>query len=171
MNALPKPPKEVPVQRDTMPLAPKFRVAVEVLLHRMEQLGYDPYVFEAMRTQERQRFLYGFGREYDDGRGKVTHSQDADETWHGFGLAVDIISKSKRWGAEPEFWVTLECEAEELGLRSGRDWDIDNSTRERFVDSPHIQWGPPMRRSPSVRAARLRDQGGLHKVWEEVGAL
>lgn len=168
--ALPRPPIEVPVCSDYSRLAPKFCDAVLRVLERMRAKGWDAIVYETLRTDARQRFLYGFGRIYDDGRGVVTHSQSADETWHFFGLAVDIISKSMRWDAPAEFWRDLEEAAEAEGLVSGRDWDGDDATTQSFVDGPHIQWGKPMRRSPSPRAARLFSIGGYEAVWREVGA-
>ena len=89
MSTLPLPPAEVPVQSDMTLLAPFFREAVERVVADMKAWGYTPQVFETMRTNERQAFLYGFGRTYNDGRGIVTYSQSADDTWHGYGLAVD----------------------------------------------------------------------------------
>jgi peptidoglycan L-alanyl-D-glutamate endopeptidase CwlK len=129
----------------------------------MKANGHDAVVFESRRTSERQRYLYGFGRQYDDGRGVVTHSRDADETWHFFGLAVDIISASKGWDAPAQFWVDLGRFAVAEGLSWGGNW-------ASFKDLPHIQWGVPMRQSPSPRAARLFAEGGLERVWEEVHA-
>ncbi|HEY9450072.1 MAG TPA: M15 family metallopeptidase [Gemmatimonadaceae bacterium] len=168
---LPPAPAEIAVCRDMSVLAPGFRSRSEKLLARMEERGHPCFVAETFRTPERQRFLWGFGREYDDGRGVVTHSRDADETWHGFGLAVDIVHRGLWWDAPASFWRSLEEEAERLGLTSGADWDRDDSTRSQFKDLPHVQFGPPMRRSPSPRAARLRAAGGLPAVWAEVGAL
>jgi hypothetical protein len=136
----------------------------------MRTWGHDPIVAETLRTDARQQYLFGFGRDYDDGRGVVTHSRTADETWHAFGLAVDVISASKAWDASEQFWSDLEVAAELEGLVSGRDWDGDDATTEGFIDSPHIQWGKPMRRSPSPRAARLFALGGYQAVWREVGA-
>lgn len=169
-TVLPRPPVEVPACTSLTALAPRFCGAVLVTLHRMRLLGHDPVVAETLRTDARQRYLFGFGREYDDGRGVVTHSQNADETWHAFGLAVDVISQSKGWNAPEQFWRDLESSAEAEGLVSGRDWDGDDATKNRFIDSPHIQWGKPMRRSPSPRAARLFALGGYQAVWREVGA-
>jgi len=155
-------PPEVPVARGLDALAPRFRSALERVLATLTGLGLDPVVVETLRTHERQRFLYGFGRDYDDGRGVVTHSEDADETWHGYGLAADIVSASKRWQAPPAFWAALgrACAREQLAW--GGTW--------QFVDQPHVQWGPPMRRSPSPRAARLMAAGGPRAVWRAVGA-
>lgn len=164
-------PAEVPVVRDVSVLAPRFRSAIDRVLATMRGLGLDPIVTETLRTHERQAFLYGFGRTYDDGRGIVTYSQDADETWHGFGLAVDIISAAKRWHAPPEFWDALGRAAARERLRWGGDWDMDgNPKNETFRDLPHVQWGSPMRRSPSPRAARLLVTHGVDAVWREVGA-
>jgi hypothetical protein len=163
-------PHEIPASRDLSRLAPRFLGAVLCVLNRMRALGHDPIIAETLRTEDRQRYLFGFGREYDDGRGIVTHSRNADETWHAFGLAVDIVSESTGWEAPAQFWLDLEAAAEAEGLISGRDWDGDDVTTEHFLDSPHIQWGKPMRRSPSPRAARLFALGGLEAVWREVGA-
>jgi peptidoglycan L-alanyl-D-glutamate endopeptidase CwlK len=156
-------PAEVPVTRDLHVLAPKFRSAIERVLDTMRGLGHNPIVFETLRTHDRQRFLFGFGREYDDGRGIVTHSSDADETWHGYGLAVDIVCGTKYWNASGEFWAALGRACEREGLEWGGWW--------QFLDRPHIQWGKPMRRSPSPRAGRLLASGGPPAVWREVGAL
>jgi len=167
--ALPKPPTEVPVQKGMDGLAPRFRARVEAIVQGMRDAGYDPVVFETLRTHERQRFLYGFGRDYDDGRGVVTHSSDSDETWHGFGLAVDVVSRSRLWQAPEEFWKKLHQLVRANGCVSGADWDNDGVMDD--WDKPHFQWGPPMRRSPSPRAARLQSEGGNEAVWREVGAV
>lgn len=165
-------PAEVAAVRDVNVLAPKFRTALERVLTDLRGLGLDPIVFETLRTDERQAFIYGFGRTYDDGRGIVTYSSEADESWHGFGLAADIISRKDRWNAPLEFWESLGRACEKYGLRWGGDWDGDGDWRdERFTDFPHVQWGPPMRRSPSPRAGRLLALGGPPAVWREVGAL
>lgn len=171
MSRLPAPPAEVPVQRTIDGLAPRFRTAVERVLAGMRTDGHDPVVFETLRTEERQAFLYGFGRDYDDGRGIVTHSDSAVDTWHGYGLAVDIISGSRLWSAGDGFWTSLGTHARRHGLVWGADWNGNGRTDdERFVDRPHIQWGHGMRRSPSSRAAALQASGGNPAVWAVVGA-
>lgn len=158
---LPAPPTEVPCDRSLDSLAPKFRARVEDVLHAMKLRGLDAIVAETLRTDERQEFLYGFGRDYDDGRGIVTHSRAAT-SWHRYGLACDIISQSAEWDARPQWWQALGEEARRCGLAWGGDW--------RMKDLPHVQFGPPMRQSPSPRAAELLAQGGMEAVWREVGA-
>lgn len=162
---LPSPPPEVPASADVSKIAPRFRAAVLRALDNMRTAGFDPSISEALRTNERQRFLYGFGRAYDDAepRGVVTNSINAMHTWHGFGLAVDVISKSRQWDAPTAFWSALRACAEQEGLVSGGAW-------VHLTDRPHVQWGAPMRRSPSPHAAELFASGGLPAVWREVGA-
>ena len=168
---LPRPPAEVPVQNSLDGLAPKFRLAVLDVLAYMRTLGHEPIVFETLRTEERQAFLHGFGREYDDGRGVVTHSDTAADTWHGYGLAVDIICARTRWGASSAFWQALGAACLNFGLVWGADWNTNGRTDdERFVDRPHVQWGNGMRRSPSSRAVTLQATGGNAAVWAAVGA-
>jgi len=167
---LPRPLRDVPECDDMAQLAPKLREKATLLFARMAARGMPCRCAETLRTDARQVFLFGFGRFYDDGRGIVTQSKDADETWHHFGLALDVVHATLGWNAPAEFWVALREEAEALGLTSGADWDRDPTTPEHFVDEPHVQWGPPMRRSPSPRAARLLADGGLAAVWREVGA-
>jgi hypothetical protein len=171
MSRLPAPPTEVPVHRSLDGLAPKFRAAVERVLTAMRADGHDPVVFETIRTDARQEFLHGFGRAYDDGRGVVTHSQSAADTWHGYGLAVDIVSGSRRWAAGAGFWTSLGTHARREGLVWGADWNSNGrSDDERFLDRPHVQWGNGMRRSPSSKAMALQLTGGNPAVWAVVGA-
>jgi hypothetical protein len=169
---LPKPiPAHVPAVRTLDVLAPRFRTALERVLMTLTGIGLTPMVVETLRTSARQQHLYGFGRTHDDGRGIVTHSRDADETWHGFGLAADVVCARTLYAAPPEFWAALGRACARERLTWGGDWNGDGSSAdERFLDRPHIQWGPPMRRSPSPRAARLVELGGMAALWKEVGA-
>jgi hypothetical protein len=172
-----KVPREVPRQRNLALCAPRLVTRVNLLLLRMGERGHDPIVFETLRTQERQDFLYGFGRDYDDDRGVVTHAASAFDTWHGYGLGVDIISRAREWDETyTAFWTDLRVFATELGLASGDDWDRDNvpgenDPDEHFHDKPHVQWwctGMVVR--PSPRALTLYRSGGLPAVWHALHA-
>lgn len=161
---LPKPPAE-PARHTSMDeLAPRFSAAVGRLLVEHRKAGFDPIVYEALRTDERQAWLWGFGRDYDDPdpRGEVTNARNGDLSWHKYGLAVDIISASKGWDATAAFWNALGAAARDEGLAWGGDW--------RRKDLPHVQWGKPMVVTPSWRAMRLRREGGNPAVWREVHA-
>lgn len=161
---LPLPPPDVPAIRTPDVLAPKFQDAIVRVIGAMHAKGCDATIAESLRTNERQAFLYGFGREYDDGRGIVTNAHDGFTSWHFYGLAVDIISSSQQWDAPARFWQMLGAIALHEGLAWGGAWPT-------FPDKPHVQWGPPMRRSPSIRAKELYLNGGVEAVWHAVEAV
>jgi peptidoglycan LD-endopeptidase CwlK len=151
------PPPEIPVDRSLDSLAPQFRAAVEAVL---AELG-DAKVSEGMRTFERQSFLYGFGREYDDGRGIVTNAATNLLSWHGYGLAVDVVHQTKEWDAGDAWFRLLGDVAKAHGCHWGGDW--------HHPDKPHIQWGK-CKDSPSDEARSLYEGAGVEAVWDAVGA-
>ena len=159
--SLPTPNKDVPMDRDRSKLAPGFNARVTLVLADLIAGGFDPIVVEAFRTDERQRFLYGFGRVYDDGRGIVTMAKDASKSMHGYGLAVDIVSKSLGWGATPKFWEALASAAERHGCAAGLRW--------KMKDSPHIQWAS-MPVGPTAYMVAERAAGRTKALWEKFGA-
>lgn len=142
--------------------APEFAILVRDVVADMNDAGFDAVVYETIRTDEREEWLHGFGREYDDGRGIVTHATSALTSWHGYGLAADLISRSQEWNAPQSFWTLLGIVAIKRGLVWGGSW--------RMADLPHIQFGAPMRAAPSDRARELFAAGGMQAVWNEVGA-
>lgn len=158
---LPLPPAEVPRQSSLERLAPAFRRAVEAVLLDVEK----ERVYETLRTNERQAYLYGFGREYDDARprGPVTAAKTAHHGWHFYGLAVDIVENDKDpWVAPNAFWQSLGLAYERHGCVWGGRW--------RRVDLPHGQWGG-CTTSPDSYIRRMYEREGLEAVWVEVGAL
>jgi hypothetical protein len=98
-------------------LLPSFGAKVQVLLYNMEQMGYDPILFEGYRTPARAKELAGKGL-------------GIANSLHIYGAAADIISKSKLWSAPNDFWVALGNEAKKLGLVWGGDFphkpDVDH---------------------------------------------
>ncbi len=155
-------PREVPVQRSSAGCAPAFVEAVERTLRRLEG-GLLELPFEWLRTAERQGFLYGFGRSYDDGRGRVTKAATQFNSWHGFGLAVDVVEKDATpWNAPMSFWENLGEAAEAEGLVWGGRW--------HSPDWPHLQWGHCPQSPTADDIATARDVG-IQAVWETYGAV
>lgn len=176
--SLPKPPAEVPTDRDLTKIAPLLRLKLlNAVLPQMRARGHDPLIFEGFRSDARAAFLYGFGRSYDDGRGIVTNARDASKTYHRYGLAVDIISASREWDAPEKFWTDLRKIVTANALRSGDDWDRDGiavgpDPDESYSDRPHAQWWiPGMRVTPSDHAWVLLHTRGIEAVWREVHAI
>lgn len=154
--ALPRPPAEVPRQSSIELLHPAFRERVERILADVQR----ERVFETARTEERQAYLYGFGREYDDGRGPVTKAKTAKGGWHFYLLATDIVEDDATpWQAPNAFWQSLGLAAERHGCVWGGRWKI--------VDLPHVQMGGiPVSPTAAVRAAY--NEGGLEAVYRHL---
>jgi peptidoglycan LD-endopeptidase CwlK len=154
-------PREIPVERRLQVCAPAFARAVAAMLEDLKG-GLEEWAFETLRTEQRQSFLYGFGRNYDDGRGRVTNAKTALNSWHGFGLAVDVVEKDATpWNAPVSFWNDIGDAAERHGLKWGGRW-----TRP---DLPHVQWGRcPASPGPNDRA--LLKASGMEAVWKLYGA-
>jgi peptidoglycan L-alanyl-D-glutamate endopeptidase CwlK len=161
--SLPKPPEAVPVSRDLLLLAPGFKSKVDLLLNYMKDRGQDPKVFEAFRTDARQKYLYGLGRLYQGSI--VTHAATAKDTWHGYGLAVDIIDRKKNWDAPMQFWTTLRDGCKFLKLTWGGDWNGNGIKDETFIDMPHVQLGN-CPRSPKPSDYELVRTQGIKAIWK-----
>ena len=153
------------VQRGFDGLAPKFREALEAALEECNANGLDAYAYETLRSDELQELYYARGRTDIDGEfplgHTVTNAKSAQYGWHFFGLAADIISKSKGWNVSDSWRRQVNIIMRKHGLACGADWP--------HPDFPHVQWAK-CRRSPSDEARRLYAQGGLPEVWAAVGA-
>lgn len=148
------------VQSDLRLLAPRFGLALADALNALHRRGIDAVVYETLRTPARQAWLYAQGRTAPGD--VVTNAATVWTSWHGYALAADVISASQGWGAPAEWWQAMTREMKARGLVCGADWQMR--------DLPHVQWGRPMRTSPSPRAHELYVAGGLAAVWAEVRA-
>jgi hypothetical protein len=150
------------VNRNLQLLAPKFREQVLLALQECEAAGLDAFVYEAYRSQELQAIYYARGRTIIPPTRPVTNAPTNLYSWHGYGLAVDVISKTKLWDV-PESWFTRAAEIfKRHGCRWGGDW--------RSKDLPHFQWGR-CKPSPSDLARQLLSTQGVQAVWRAVGAM
>jgi hypothetical protein len=108
---MPTPP-EPKRNADITSLVPYVADRVEKILARMKARGFDPIVFEALRTKARQEWLYGVGRTHSLKRKPITWTL---KSRHLAGKAVDIISKKRGWNW-PEFYTALREEARREGM-------------------------------------------------------
>jgi hypothetical protein len=149
------------VSRDLTLLAPGFSQAVERAIEECNRGQLDAYVYEAYRSPELQALYYARGRTFIPPTAPVTNARDNLHGWHGFGLAVDVISRSAGWSM-PEDWFRRVAEVFKAhGCRWGGEW--------RMRDLPHFQWGR-CKPSPSDLARQIYRIEGLRAVWVKVGA-
>jgi peptidoglycan LD-endopeptidase CwlK len=151
----------VGVSRDLSLLAPKFREAVEKAITECRRQGYDAYVYEAYRSMELQQLYYQRGRTVIPPLLPVTNAPSNLYSWHGYGLAVDVISVCHGWN-RPQAWFEEVAQIfKKYDCRWGGDW--------KCKDLPHFQWGC-CKPSPSDRARELVHLHGIASVWEAVDA-
>ena len=153
---------EPTVSRDLALVAPVFAEAVRRAIEDANAAGLDAYVYEAKRSHALAALYYARGRTVIPPTQKVTNAPDETRSWHGYGLAVDVISRAKGW-AQPETWFRdVAVHFFRHGCRWGWEW--------KQKDLPHFQWGH-CRPSPSDEARRLLAASGVESVWRAVGAV
>lgn len=167
----------VPATTDIAVLAPGVQGAVAAILAGMAQAGFKAIQYDTLRTKDRQAFLYGKGRTAeqlvavgldaqwawpDCPDGRVTNAPTIDSTWHGYGLACDIVENDKTpWIASQAFWNTLGELARANNMTWGGDW--------KMKDLPHCQWRwCPATPPPSDRI--LLFKSGMDAVWQRYRA-
>src|SRR4029453_4624924 len=107
------------VSRDPALLAPVFRAAVERAIADCQARQLDAYVSQGVRSPGLQALYYARGRTIVPPTKPVTNAPTNLQSWHGYGLAVDVISKSKGWD-QPEEWFTRVAESfAKFGCRWG----------------------------------------------------
>lgn len=123
--------------------------------------GLDVYVFETYRSLELQKLYYARGRTIKPPMKPVTKAKSNLYSWHGYGLAVDVISEKHGWKPPDGWWTRVAAIFKKHGCDWGGDW--------KMRDLPHFQWGR-CKASPSYRARQILAAEGMSGVWREVGA-
>jgi hypothetical protein len=113
------------LNKDAMSLWQPFRVKIELLLARLTNRGFDPVIFEAKRSEARQRYLYSIGRTRDKNKRPVTWTMHSR---HLVGKAVDIISKKHGWSSAA-FYDAMEEEVRKID-------EIKSIPQEQC----HVEW-------------------------------
>lgn len=147
---------------DLKQLAPLFRQAVEAAIAECNNNGLDAMVYEAYRSQELQAQYYARGRTVIPPTETVTNAPTNLQSWHGYGLAVDVISRKKGWSAGDKWFADVAAVFKRHDCKWGGDW------KQR--DLPHFQWHR-CKASPSDEARKLVTTVGIPAVWQAVGAV
>ena len=149
------------VDNDVTLLAPKFSDAVIKALALCKDAGLDAIVYEANRSAELQELYYNRGRTVIPPTGTVTNAKSNLYSWHGYGLAVDVIHRVKQWDASEQWFASVAEHFRATGCRWGGEW--------KMKDLPHFQWGL-CKPSPSDNARTILLTRGREAVWVAVGA-
>jgi len=155
---------ELMVNRDMSRLAPAFRQAVQAAIDECQSKGLDAMVYEGYRSQALAAMYYQRGRTVKPPFKTVTNAPSNLHSWHGFGLAVDVVHRTKFWAPpEGDAWFHRVGDIfKRHGCTWGGDW--------KMADLPHFQWDrcPP---GPSDAARELIQSQGMQAVWLHFGAV
>lgn len=135
-------------------LADKFR-AIRTQLFDRHKITIE--VVSGLRTFAEQNELFAQGRTK---RGNVVTNARAGESFHNFGLAIDVcpyLSDSFDWTDDRVVWLTIANCAKLYGLESGWFW--------RHQDKPHLQISAGF---SLVEINAFNRVGGLPLVWKKV---
>ena len=144
-------------------LAPVFRRSVEAAIAECHANGLPARVFETYRSNALQAIYFARGRTVIPPPAPVTNAMNNLRSWHGYGLAVDVIHQTELWSpSEGRGWFTRVADVfKKHGCKWGGDW--------KQKDLPHFQWGL-CKPSPSDEAQVLLRTRGILALWEAVGA-
>jgi peptidoglycan L-alanyl-D-glutamate endopeptidase CwlK len=147
---------------DLQYLAPLFREAVQRAIDECNTVNkLKAIVYESYRSDALQREYFRRGREIKPPHEPVTYARSNLLSWHGYGLAVDVIHQDTGWDAGEKWFRDVARVFKAHGCKWGGDWV--------HADLPHFQWGK-CKPSPSDVARQLITTRGVQSVWEAVGA-
>jgi hypothetical protein len=157
---------ELQVNRDLGRLAPAFALAVQIAIEECNRPpnNLEAKVYEGYRSQALQAMYFQRGRTVKPPIKPVTNAPTNLHSWHGFGLAVDVVHAHLFW--EPSGGANWFRKVADIFKRHGCTWGGD----WKMADLPHFQWGrcPP---GPSDAARQLIAGAGMQAVWAHVGAV
>jgi peptidoglycan L-alanyl-D-glutamate endopeptidase CwlK len=150
-------------------LYPPFRAQVEAMLLKARALGLAVYIFEGLRTWERQAELYAKGRDPKGNvvdKSKVVTCAKPGDSFHNYAMAVDIVFDGDTakpgiqwtWNEPTGKWKQLGQCGKDCGLEWAGDW-------VKFPEMPHQQF------KTLLTIAQLQEtykRGGLSEVWKLV---
>jgi hypothetical protein len=139
------------ISRDPNLLCPVFYSRVQVGLAHAKLDGHQVEIFEGWRSPQRQDWLYAQGR---TASGKIVTKARAWQSWHQFGLAVDLAYfEGGKWSWDHDF-TKLTPYFEGVGL----EWLGPN-------DAGHYELTKGLRLD---QAFSLVKNSGLQRLWMEV---
>jgi len=151
-------------------LHPKVVEAMLGTISEAKGRGLTVSMHSGLRTEDEQNYLYNLGRilSNKDGRsiekplGNIVTNAKAWQSWHGYGLSVDIVFKDKfknwTWNVSKEDWDQLGISGELNGFEWGGRW-------EKFKDKAHFQ----MKGGLAIDEAKnILFEQGVEKLWERI---
>lgn len=165
-------PSAPPVALKVTGLHPKLADAVTHLLTEAKARGLSIGLQCGLRTAEEQDHEYAKGRTvknpdgYDPIKrpmGMIVTKARAWDSWHNYGLAVDIVFKDEKgnwtWDKKFEDWLKVGVIGEMFGLRWGGRWLY-------LADEPHFEKRPDLMNVHEAKEFVFKY--GIEALWDKV---
>lgn len=138
-------------------LEPRFAEKIMDFLETCRDSGLNVDALAGLRTFAEQDKLYAQGRTKP---GKVVTKAKGGQSFHNYGLAVDIVFKvNGQWSwDEANPWSKLGMIGQQHGLEWGGAW-------KGAKDRPHFQYTGGLKIKDVIL---LHAEGGIERVWQEV---
>jgi uncharacterized protein YraI len=139
-------------------LHPNLQAKVQGLIENAHKKGLNVWIVQGMRTIEEQNDLYAQGRTKGQ-KGKTVTKAKGGDSYHNYGLAVDVVFHGSQPYGESHNWTALGEAGKEAGLEWGGDW-------KSFKDRPHFQIS-------GLSISQLKAwyaSGSMENVWKNVSA-
>lgn len=145
------------------PVHPSLATRVRAMLDLCGVRATRVLVTQGLRTWEEQDALYAKGRTVQPiGRKNVVTNAKGGQSYHNFGLAIDIVILDAigkaTWDTSHAGWGIAAEAGKSVGLEWGGDWTS-------FKDIPHFQYTGDL---TLAECRRLYGAGGLSAVWDRV---
>jgi hypothetical protein len=143
---------------------PALAARVRKMIHLLAEAGTEIIVSQGLRTWEEQDALYAKGRTVSPiGKKYIVTKAKGGESFHNFGLAVDIVVldalRKADWDLRHPGWAAAGKAGQSVGLEWGGDW-------KGFRDVPHFQYTGDL----GLQECRaLYQSGGLPAIWARIG--
>lgn len=146
---------------------PTLALKVRALADALAKQNIEIRVVQGLRSWAEQAALYAKGR---TAPGAIVTKCVPGNSWHNFGLAVDVAPSLNApgapyvpdWNAGHPTWKAMEAAARMLGFVCGADF-------RTFPDNPHLQITGRFPVNPDDEVRQLFKDGGMLAVWQEAG--
>ncbi len=139
------------VNRDIALLAQFLVIKLTGALDECHELGYEVALFEGFRFPERQQALYDQGRSKP---GKIVTYAKPGESFHQYGLAVDIVGKvNGKWDWSIDYYDKIT----EIFVRHGFETLKFEKAHFQITGGMKVQ-----------KAAKIAKEQGLLALWSIV---
>jgi hypothetical protein len=160
MTTTTKTPAEPPRQSGFSLLAPAYAIRLWLGIRAVNKAGLRVGLFESLRTNERQEWLWQQGRSRSGSI--VTNARTIWASWHGYGLAGDLafLTQANDW-----YWPDTSDSRWEKVREVLKQFDLTTGLAWHSKDAPHVQ-PAKLPATPTAAHRKILEERGIVALWD-----